>query len=91
MVSRVAVDMIWFYFELKYFHHKLYLVIPLVASLNTAGETLRNILDWFLPLAPYPPLSLKSEKVKVVTKRHLGETLQSESTPTRTMGQSFGG
>ena len=27
----------------------------------------------------------------MVTKRHLGETLQSESTPTRTMGQTFGG
>ena len=66
--------------------------MPLVASLNTAGETLRNILDWFLPLAPYPPLFLSSlKRVKVVTKRHLGETLQSESTPTRTMGQSFGG
>ena len=62
MVSRVAVYMIWFYFELKYFHRKLYLAIPLVASLNTAGETLRNMLDWFLPLAPYPPLVLSSLK-----------------------------
>ena len=35
--------------------------------------------------------NLKRVKGGFTRKRHLGETLQSESTPTRTMGQSFGG
>ena len=40
--------------------------MPLVASLNTAGDTLRNMMlsNWFLPLAPTTSLFLQSEKGK---------------------------
>ena len=71
--------------------------MPLVASLKTAGDTLRNMMElsnWFLLLPTNLTLFLQSEKGKrcFTRERHLGETLQSESTnPPGQWGKLLGG
>ena len=52
-------------------------------AVELVSSTCTNLLLFFS--------NLKRVKGGFTRKRHLGETLQSESTPTKTMGQSFGG
>ena len=71
--------------------------MPLVASLKTAGDTLRNMMElsnWFLLLPTNLTLFLQSEKGKRWFHTRAapgGNPTVRKYKPTRTMGQTFGG